>query len=370
MWSTINKSGNIEYRERYKDPVTGKSKTVCVTLSGSTDTKAKQKLAAVELAQIIDKKCAAETVKDITLGRLKDLYIDYQKKTVKMATWSRNERTLNKIIQVIGKDALVDKLSVGYVKDKLLSITTEHGTLNEYLKRLKAMLNWGYQSDYIDNIRLISKLSSFPDKTHREKIKDKYLESEELDKLLQYMKSSQPLWFHFTKFLVLSGCRIGEAIALNNSDIDKTVIHVTKTYDSINNIITSPKTSTSIRDIFIQPELESCIKDLTKYMKSFAVLSGVRSPLFIFSKDGGYISYCAYEKYLREASERVLGRKITAHALRHTHASLLFAAGVSLDTISRRLGHENSRITREIYLHITEKLIENDNNLIKQVRIL
>ncbi|MFR8313824.1 MAG: hypothetical protein ACLVBP_16545 [Ruminococcus sp.] len=38
----------------------------------------------------------------------------------------------------------------------------------------------------------------------------------------------------------------------------------------------------------------------------------------------------------------------------HTHASLLLEQGISIDTISRRLGHENSDVTREIYLHVTK----------------
>ncbi len=51
-----------------------------------------------------------------------------------------------------------------------------------------------------------------------------------------------------------------------------------------------------------------------------------------------------------------LHRTITPHALRHTHASLLMEQGINIDIIFGRLGHENSSITREIYLHVTEKL--------------
>ena len=60
---------------------------------------------------------------------------------------------------------------------------------------------------------------------------------------------------------------------------------------------------------------------------------------------------------------------MTSHVLRHTHASLLLAEGISIDTISRRLGHENSKITREIYLHVTEKLKEKDNSTLKNITL-
>jgi integrase len=73
---------------------------------------------------------------------------------------------------------------------------------------------------------------------------------------------------------------------------------------------------------------------------------------------------------MRETTEKVIGDRRTPHCLRHTHASLLFADGVSIDTISRRLGHENSKITREIYLHIIEKVKEKDREILSTKRIL
>ena len=73
------------------------------------------------------------------------------------------------------------------------------------------------------------------------------------------------------------------------------------------------------------------------------------------------MNYYTYNKYLKENALKAIGRSITAHTLRHTHASLLLAKGIDVDTISRRLGHEDSRITKEIYLHVTKDLKELDN---------
>ena len=44
--------------------------------------------------------------------------------------------------------------------------------------------------------------------------------------------------------------------------------------------------------------------------------------------------------------------------------------GVSIDTISRRLGHADSQITRQIYLHVTKKLREKENEQIKGLKII
>lgn len=46
---------------------------------------------------------------------------------------------------------------------------------------------------------------------------------------------------------------------------------------------------------------------------------------------------------------------ITPHNLRHTHVSLLLEAGVPLKEVSERVGHKDSKITMEIYAHISEE---------------
>ena len=75
-------------------------------------------------------------------------------------------------------------------------------------------------------------------------------------------------------------------------------------------------------------------------------------------------------KYFRENCVRILGRPLSLHSLRHTHTSLMFEAGASLDAVSLRLGHSDSRITRDIYLHLTEKKKEEYDNQFRNVRIL
>ena len=43
---------------------------------------------------------------------------------------------------------------------------------------------------------------------------------------------------------------------------------------------------------------------------------------------------------------------VTLHSLRHTHASMLIAAGVDILTVSRRLGHASPSITLDVYGHL------------------
>lgn len=370
MWSQTREEGKIRYFERFTDPLTEKSKTVSVTLSGK-DTASNRKRAAEALALKIEQASPAISNDKTTLDTLFKAYMAYQEKTVKKSTSVRNKRTLSHLLDLFGHDAIVNNLTAQYIKDTLLAHDYAPGTMNEYIRRFKAMISWGYENDYCDNTDLLKKLKCFKDVPHREKIKDKYLEPSELKKLLDYMKNTNKMqWYYLTLFLALSGLRIGEATALECSDIDNMYIHVTKSYDVVNHIITTTKTVTSTRDVYIQPELQAMLKEYRLWSRQHQMQAGIRTTHLFYHDSGDYLSYGAYNKYLREVSESVLCRKIIPHTLRHTHASILMSNGVDIDTISRRLGHENSTITREIYLHVMEKLVASDNEQIKGVKSL
>lgn len=55
---------------------------------------------------------------------------------------------------------------------------------------------------------------------------------------------------------------------------------------------------------------------------------------------------------------------IAVHGLRHTHASLLLFAGVSIASVARRLGHASMTTTQRTYLHIIQELENKDTDLV------
>ena len=60
-------------------------------------------------------------------------------------------------------------------------------------------------------------------------------------------------------------------------------------------------------------------------------------------------------KRMWESYLETLGITFTAHQLRHTYASMLYAAGVDVKTASELLGHSDIEITMKIYTHLTEQ---------------
>lgn len=357
-------SGQFKYVERYKDPMTLKLRRVSVTLE-KNDRKTK-KLAENLLRDKINHAVSSSDVSFLTFSELVDKYLSHQQKAVRTSTYKRDNGQCDILVSIIGADTLVSKLSARFVRECLDATEKKNVTKNTYLKRLKAILRWGYQNDYVENISYLEKLTPYEDRRQREKIEDKYLEKNEVDLLLADMeRSNSPQWLYLTKFLLLSGLRIGEAIALSKKDIDKDVIHITKTYSLSTLNIGPPKTPESERDIFIQKELADLLNEIRIYNRKNKI-----SGTLLFSEAGHYIDYDNYRMYLRRHAEKAIGRVITPHALRHTHASLLLAKGVSIDSISRRLGHRDSTVTRDIYLHIMEELKQRDNDVLRDLNII
>ncbi|MFT8879272.1 MAG: tyrosine-type recombinase/integrase, partial [Oenococcus sp.] len=66
-------------------------------------------------------------------------------------------------------------------------------------------------------------------------------------------------------------------------------------------------------------------------------------------------------RHLKDLCDRLGIKPITIHGLRHTHASLLLASGISMQYVSKRLGHANLMITEKVYSHLLEAQIKKDD---------
>lgn len=359
MWIVKTKNGKYKYVERYVD--NGKQKYVSVTLAGNRrqDKRYAEDFLRGRISDILAEGKESST---LTLKMLSERYYEFQQREFREQTATANKSKVATIIKLLGEDKLVSELTAPYVRNKLWA--ERASTYNERLKHYKAMLRYAYREELINDISHIDRLQRRKDDPVRVKVQDKYLERDELKELLKGMTETH--WRLLTEFLALSGLRVGEAIALRKSDVDTEhkTISVTRTYSRVLDRITdSAKTDMSVRLVHMQPELLDCVMRVKAFMKNFS------SPYF-FGWDDTYISYDAYNKYMRENTERILGRRLTAHSLRHTHVALLAEAGVPLDSISRRLGHADSSVTRDVYFHVTKKLQETDNDLLDTTKLL
>lgn len=365
MYEEVLPDGRCKYRLPYLDPLTNKKKTLSIIMESQSASN--YKLAKRQLEERLDDLMIDRGNNDTTLRMLYDYYFEEKKRVLKPSTLRRDVTTISKMLSWMDEDIILDNLTVAYIKKTLSEHCEKNVTFNGYLKRFKMMLKWAYMNDYMKDRSVVDKLQYLPD-DKKIRIEDKYLEREELQKLLD--AATNKLWNYVIRFLALSGLRIGELMTLKDSDIDDMYIHVNSTYELNVDLESTPKTAGSIRNVYLRKELKSLVREIRAYMREYQFEKGIRSDYFICWSDGGCIKYDAFRKYLRELSEKVLGRKITPHALRHTATSLLIADGVPLDVVSRQLGHEDSKITKEIYMHVTQELIKRDNQFLEQAKVL
>lgn len=360
MWMEL-RNDKYRYFERYTDPMTGKLKRVSVTLDRKSDKKA-----FAELQKKIKKLERPEGA--FSLREVADLYFADQKKTVQETTYLRNMAVINIVVKMLGGENLMDRLTASYIRAQMLASDKKATTLNEYIRRLRAFIRWAYRNDLISSTVCLDKLTKFDEPPKRRKLENKFLESEDFKKLLDGMEDEG--YRLITEFLGLSGLRIGELVALDTSDIDGLSVDIGKNYGLSTHKIHSTKTEASFRVLHLQPELKDCADRLTAFMERRKKILGIVVPYWIVTRRGKRLGYDAYRNYLVASSEKILGRRVSPHMLRHTHASLLAENDVDLGIISRRLGHKDSQVTRDIYTHITEKRQKKDAEMIDTVSVL
>ena len=62
-----------------------------------------------------------------------------------------------------------------------------------------------------------------------------------------------------------------------------------------------------------------------------------------------------------------LSKVITFHGLRHSHAAYLLSRGVSIQYVSKRLGHKNVAITMDTYAHLLKSAEEVEEKQAQQL---
>lgn len=371
MWKE-SRNGSTRYKDRIADPMTGKKHTISVTLPGKYSRIQEREARALLDARIDDLLSGKESdPNDPTLKEVAEHYFADQRRTVSEQTCIRNYHAVNTLMKMLGEDVRINKLTARYVREMFSASGKKNGTLNEHLVRLKAFLRWAYRNDYLADVSWLDKLIPYPDEASKEELEYKYLEPDQLDKLLDAMTVEH--WRNVTEFMALTGMRAGEALGLQTSDVDfgNRTIRVCHSLSSVTGTLGETKTRRQ-REVYMQDELLKLCRRLDLERKKRDLTTGVRSTYFFSAPDGSPLEYYAFNKYLREIASNVLDRdhKTTTHILRHTHVALMAENGVSLDAISRRVGHSNSRITRDIYFHVTKKMKERDNAEFEQVTLL
>lgn len=211
-------------------------------------------------------------------------------------------------------------------------------TVGKILTTLRSALESGVPRDLPDNV------AAKVEAPRVDRVPVRAVSSEEMARITAAVQGT---WLSpVVRFLFGSGLRIGEAVALDQGDVDYQLRTV-----RVRTSKTTPRTVRVTRDAL------AALRTLDQPRK------GKREPLFFSPKVNrqGHrdrlsrhsVSH-ALPRILRDHGIDPMG----AHGLRHAHATVGLERGTPVEAIAHQLGHRNPTMTRNVYAHVTARLAD------------
>lgn len=201
-----------------------------------------------------------------------------------------------------------------------------------------------------------------PCKQRNKENKVKFFSNQELKQFLNYLDSldlsSYENFFDYVlyKTLLATGCRIGETLALEWSDIDleNGTVSVSKTLNRYQETNT-PKSKAGLRNIDIDKATILLLKQYKNRQQIQSWQLG-RSEDIVFTPFTTKYAYaCLLRKRLQKHFKAAGVPDISFHGFRHTHATIMLYAGIEAKDLQYRLGHSNISMTLNTYVHATKE---------------
>ena len=279
----------------------------------------------------------------------------YKEGAIREVTMKKYEITLVWLQRLVPDLRLSELNRISY--QQLLNdyaVYHERQTTMDFHHQLKAAVLDAVDEGFID--RDPTRKAIIKGKAPREK-KIKYLNQFELHTLLVHLHLTPEInWDWFIFIIAKTGMRFSEAVALTPKDFDfphqSLIVNKTWDYKGSGGFLPT-KNKSSVRKIQLDWQtiikFSELIRDLPEDEPIF-----VKGPVYNSTVND------RLERYCKDLGIPV----ISIHGLRHTHASLLLFAGVSIASVARRLGHASMTTTQKTYIHIIQELENRDIDLV------
>ena len=204
--------------------------------------------------------------------------------------------------------------------------------------------------------------------------KNNYLEANELKDFLNTAYEVSPKAYTFFITTALLGLRRGETLALKWSDLDlkNRVAYISRT---VTKDIDGHKTlgPTKTNDKYRKNNGLPISDQLYTVLKNYKESTHSKDDDFVFrNARGEYHDPSSSDKWLNKIYAKNPNlKRITAHGLRHTLASLLFEENknISVSEVQYMLGHKSARTTLDIYTSVTNKQKQNLKDSVNNLKI-
>lgn len=150
------------------------------------------------------------------------------------------------------------------------------------------------------------------------------------------------------EFLVASGCRANEALALRPSDVDRenSTVRIDRAWHKggpDGYYLGPPKSEKSVRTINVSKDVLAQLD----YSREWLFTTGQGGPIRLYSWRAN-----VWYKSLRKAQNAGLQRNPCIRDLRTTCGSWMVQGGIPLSVVQDHLGHESYETTRRHYAHL------------------
>ena len=279
----------------------------------------------------------------------------YKEGAIRDVTMKKYEITLVWLKKLVPQLSLYDLNRITY--QKLLNdyaVVHERQTTMDFHHQLKAAILDAVDDGMIE--RDPTRKAIIKGKTPRAK-KIKYLNQFELHTLLSSLKLPPQInWDWLILLIAKTGMRFSEALALTPKDFDfaRQSLSVERTWDYKGKGGFMPtKNKSSVRKIQLDWQTIIQFSELIKGLPE-------DEPIFVRGRVFNSTVNSILARHCKAQNIPI----ISIHGLRHTHASLLLFAGVSIASVARRLGHASMTTTQKTYLHIIQELENRDIDLV------
>ncbi len=311
----------------------------------------------------------------LTLDEWFNIWVNtYYKNKVKEITYINKVDRYNGKIKgsSIGKMKLVDirPIHIQEYVNSLKEANLKQGTIGIYISLIRAPLKQAILEGYITRNPVDG--ISIPRDDYKEKL---VLTHEEQERFFKYASISS--LYKLYKFLLLTGVRINEALALtwDDVDFDTKIIRINKTLHCYSGRqkqmlkdlnaeesthleyrVGTPKTRQSIRNI----PISECCYTLLKEMEAENKLN---INIVFHNKRGAFLNVNNVDYSLKKICSQIIATEdanfplITPHTFRHTFTTRCIERGVSPKVIQKVLGHATLDMTLKIYTHVTDQYL-------------
>ncbi|MCY3031018.1 tyrosine-type recombinase/integrase [Aerococcus sp. Group 1] len=296
--------------------------------------------------------------------KFKDVFEEWKNQyrlSVKESTYlSETRRIKNHILPQLG-GTIIDKITLAqcqkavnaWYKDyqKASLLVSLSNRIFEY------SINAGYQKD--NPMEHVMR----PKTKNKKKYKSPSYNKAKLKSFFEIIKD-EPLDTILTfRLFAYTGIRSGELLGLKWKDIDEEdqTLSVERSIGKSEkeSKVTTPKTESSIRTISLDRRTLDMLKNWRNEQRERFLKLGVNtnsSEQFIFTDIyNQHYGIDRNSRLLKQIKRKYDIPPIAIHSFRHTHCSLLFEAGVSMNDVKDRLGHASIKTTMDIYAHVTEE---------------